>query len=296
MKLTAEQTEAFDTYGYIIAQGVLTAEDLQPVIDELSDFIDQRARDLKAEGKIENLYEDEPFETRYGLLFEQCPEMNRGLDIMYLRGKSTFEFLHNDNLLDVTESLLGPELTCNPIQHVRAKPPAMYEKKEGPGFHNVPWHQDAGVMMPESDTSRVITFWLPVGDATEEMGCMSVIPGVPKNYGYLKHQKEGGTTIWPELLPTEDPVVASCNKGDIVIMDKFTPHSSTPNRSNLCRWSLDLRYQPTGEHTGRTAHPEFIVRSKSNSTSIMDSYDTWCDLWIDAFENPRGVSMHRNDR
>jgi len=266
------------------------------VIDELSAFIDRRAKELKDEGKIDNLHAGEPFETRYGLLFKQCQEIGKGIDIMQMRGRAMFEFLHNDNLLDVAESIVGPEVTCNPIQHVRAKPPAVYEGHENAGFHNVPWHQDAGVMMPEADVSNVVTFWLPVGDATEEMGCMRILPGVPKSHGYLKLQKEGGTTILPELLPDVEPVIASCKKGDVVLMDKFTPHSSTPNRSNLCRWSLDLRYQPTDEHTGRTAHPEFVVRSPSQPERVMDDYDEWCRLWVDAFENPRGVSMHRNER
>ena len=111
MKLTADQIEAFNTDGYIIARNALTDEDLQPVIDELSEFIDQRAKELQTEGKIENLYENEPFETRYGLLFQQCPEINKGMDIMHQCGKSMFEFLHNSNLLDVAESLVGPEVS-----------------------------------------------------------------------------------------------------------------------------------------------------------------------------------------
>ena len=138
MKLTADQIEAFNINGFIIAPGALTDKDLQPVINELSDFIDQRARALQAEGKIENLYENASFETRYGLLFDQCPEMNRGMDIFHLRGKAMFAFLHNPKLLDIVESLLGSELTCNPIQHVRAKPPVIYEKKKVQAFTTSP--------------------------------------------------------------------------------------------------------------------------------------------------------------
>ena len=54
-----------------------------------------------------------------------------------------------------------------------------------------------------------------------------------------------------ELMPDIEPVVAACEKGDVVLMSCFTPHRSTTNYSDLCRWSLDLRYQPTGVHTGR---------------------------------------------
>ncbi|MEZ4615518.1 MAG: phytanoyl-CoA dioxygenase family protein [Caldilineaceae bacterium] len=73
------------------------------------------------------------------------------------------------------------------------------------------------------------------------MGCMEALPGVHKD-GYLRHKKEG-TTIDPELMPGVEPVALECRKGDVVFMSRFTPHRSTPNKSELCRWSLDLRYQ-----------------------------------------------------
>jgi phytanoyl-CoA hydroxylase len=76
-------------------------------------------------------------------------------------------------------------------------------------------------------------------------------------------------------------------------MSRFTPHRSLPNSSDKCRWSLDLRYQPTGQHTGRTGHPDFVVRSRANPDSVLREHATWCDLWTDAFENPRGVVAHR---
>ena len=123
MGLTKDQVATFWEDGFLIAEGVLTYKDLKPVIDELCKFIDRRALELAAENKIENLYEDEPFEKRYGLLFNQCKAMSKGMDIMQMCGPAMFEFLHNDNLLDVSASIVGREVTCNPIQHVRAKPP-----------------------------------------------------------------------------------------------------------------------------------------------------------------------------
>ena len=147
-------------------------------------------------------------------------------------------------------------------------------------------------MMPEAEGSNVITCWLPLGDATVEMGCMEALPGVYKQ-GYLRHKKEGGTTIDPEQMPSVAPIALECRKGDIVFMSRFTPHRSTPNQSEECRWSLDLRYQTTSHHTGRTAHPDFVVRSSSNPSSVMNDYNEWCRLWIDAFENPKGVAAHR---
>ncbi len=293
MKLTAQQVVAFNRDGFLIARGALQATDLQPVIDELNELIDARANILFKEGKIDDLHKKAPFEKRYGLLFEQSKEIGDGLDIMHYRGKSIFEFLINENLLELMESLLGPELVCNPIQHIRAKPPLAIEGNPGVSFHNAPWHQDAGVMMEEGEASDIVTVWIPIGDATQEMGCMEVIPGIVDT-GYLRHIKEGGTTIDPTIMPESKPVIAECTKGDIVLMSRFTPHRSTPNYSDICRWSLDLRYQPTGQHTGRTGHPDFIVRSHANPTREMHNYANWCTLWKNAFENPKGFVGHRS--
>ena len=296
MKLTHEQIEEFEMNGVLIVKSVLHESELNPVVDELEDWVDRRACELHTAGKIQNLYPDASFDTRFGLLFEQCKEIGDGLDISASRGKAMFEFLHNKNLLDTVESLVGPEITCNPIQHARTKPPTAYEGRTGPSFHVVPWHQDAGVMMPEAEVSNIVTCWLPLGDATVEMGCMQALPSV-FNLGYLSHFKEEAATVTirSEVLPSINPMDLVCYKGDVVLLNKFTPHRSVPNASDRCRWSLDLRYQTTGHHTGRTAYPAFIVRSPSNPKSVLHDYDEWCRLWIDALENPKGVSMHRTD-
>ena len=104
----------------------------------------------------------------------QSKEIANGLDIMNYRGKAVFEFLHNKNLLDVIESLVGTEIICNPIQHLRPTPPIRYYEDSNPASHIGPLHQDAGVIMPEAEGSDIITCWLPLGDATAEMGCLEV--------------------------------------------------------------------------------------------------------------------------
>ena len=63
---------------------------IQPIIDEISELINRRAHELKAEGKIQDLCENESFETRYGQLFAQSKEIGSGLDIMHYRGTAVF--------------------------------------------------------------------------------------------------------------------------------------------------------------------------------------------------------------
>ena len=135
MKLTDEQIQFFNDNGYLVAEGVVTEADMAPVIAEYSDWIDKRARELQAQGKITDLCENEGFRTRLARLFEQSPEITQNMDIMQMRGQAMFNFLRCENLLDAVEGLVGPEITCNPIQHIRAKVPDTLSKS---GFYNVP--------------------------------------------------------------------------------------------------------------------------------------------------------------
>lgn len=285
MTLSVEQMIEFQTNGYLIAENILTEKELQPVIAEIETFIDERAQAFHKEGRITELYPNEPFERRFALLYEQCPEINRKFDIMHLLGPAMFRFLTNERLLDVVECLLGSELSCNPIQHLRSKMPWKGDGEQAVGMDNVPWHQDAAVTSDDSEASEIITFWLPLVDATKETGCMEIIPHAFKS-GYLKHQAEGGTTIVPELLPAAKPITAECRKGGIVIMNKYTPHRGTSNRSDHVRWSLDLRYHKTGAASGRAFHPSFVARSRSNPASVLNDYEEWRRLWREALSRP----------
>lgn len=292
MKLTDAQAQTFREEGFLVAEEVVTEDDLAPVIAEYEDWIDQRAHALYAEGKIHAVHQEEPFERRFASLYALAPEIGSGMDVMQMRGPATFAFLRNPNLLDAVESLIGPEITCSPIQHIRAKPPAALTG-EGAGFFNVPWHQDAGVTWEEADSADIVTCWLALVDATVANGCMEVIPDVWKQ-GYREHQAEGGTTIRPDLLPETAPRAVPVRKGGVVFMHRHTPHRSTPNYTEDVRWSLDLRYQPTGTPTGRPFHPEFIVRSRSHPEQVLADHAEWDRRWAEALANSHGIAAHRS--
>jgi ectoine hydroxylase-related dioxygenase (phytanoyl-CoA dioxygenase family) len=291
MALTQEQVARFREEGVLVAEGILTESDLASLIQAYADWIDRRARALHAEGKIANLHEGEPFDRRYALLYAQSPDIAKGMDLMEARLPEAFAFMRNDNLLNAVESITGPEITCSPIQHIRAKPPAALSG-EGAGFYNVPWHQDAGVTWEEAENSDIVTCWIPLVDATVENGCMEVMPGAWKS-GYREHQAEGGTTIRPDLLPDTTPRPVPVRKSGVIFMHRHTPHRSTPNFSDVVRWSVDLRYQPAGTPTGRPFHPDFVARSRKDPRSVLTDPAEWSRAWAEALENAKGIQAHR---
>lgn len=292
MSLTQEQIDHFRNEGYVIVENVFTEQDFAPVISAIDEYIDQKAKELYAAGKITELHEGEAYHTRFANIYRQSKEVEIGLDIMHWRHLALFNFLRNDHLLNVVESLIGGEITCNPIQHLRAKTPYRLRGDSPEHFLNVPWHQDAGVTLEEADSSEIITFWIPLVDAVAQTGCMEVIPGAFK-LGLLEHQAEGGTRIKPDVMPNLEAKLAPCPKGGMVIMNKYTPHKGVHNISQIVRWSIDLRYQRTGEPTGRPFHPEFVARSRRNPDSVLNDYQTWAKRWEDALLRSAGKKIHR---
>jgi phytanoyl-CoA hydroxylase len=294
MKLQSEQVEQFYNQGYLVVDNVLSEEELAPLIAAIEGYIDRRARELKAAGKIQDLCEGQPFEKRFAGLYAQSREIENDLDIYNSRLEEMYKFLYNEKLMDVVESLVGSEILCNPIQHLRAKIPTPIIAEGVPEYvHNVPWHQDAATMQEDADPYPVVTFWMPLVDAIKETGCMEVLPGAFRA-GLLPHQNYAGLTIIPAELPEIKPQAVPCKKGGLVIMSKYTPHRGLPNKSDIVRWSLDLRYQPAGTSTGRSFYPEFIARSRQHPEQVRPDYVQWCADWIVALEAARNIKKYRS--
>ena len=76
-------------------------------------------------------------------------------------------------------------------------------------------------------------------------------------------------------------------------MHRYTPHRSTPNYSDHVRWSVDLRFQPTGQPTGRPFHPDFVVRSRQHPETVTYNYAEWKQRWQEALANAKGLQAHR---
>ena len=295
MQLTPEQVAQFAEDGYLLLRGALTDADLDPIIAEYEEYIGRRAEELLAAGDISALYADEPFDRRLISICREDDAIYKELDIMRLRGRASFEFLRNDRLLDMVESLVGPEITCSPIQHTRAKLPAGVTPS-GSDPHVAPWHEDAGVTWEEADPHFILTVWLPLGAATPENGCLQIVPRAHRNGLVQHHIKQGlGTVIIDEEMPQTAQLTLPMDKGDVLLMDKQTPHRSTPNNADMVRWSMDLRYQQTGTPTGRPFHPDFVARSRSNPASELRDYDEWCRRWVESLEavQGQGVKAHR---
>ena len=139
--------------------------------------------------------------------------------------------------------------------------------------------------MDEAIDTEMLTVWVAVTDATEDMGCLRVMPASHRE-GELTLHCPGVINPAENYIPQElldrhgtDPVALPCRRGTIVLLSRYTEHGSLPNMSDELRWSFDLRYQQTGQPTGRPAFPSFVMRSLSNRDLEVSDPAVYADGW-----------------
>ena len=70
--------------------------------------------------------------------------------------------------------------------------------------------------------------------------------------------------------------------GGAVLFHPLTIHGSLSNRSQGVRWSFDIRYNVTGEPTGRPMFPSFVARSASAPETELREPAEWRRMWENA--------------
>ena len=255
--LTDSQIQNFNENGYLLVEDALSPDDLNPLIAEFEEIVDTGASQLYAEGELDSEFKTEGFDTRLAKITEQSPVVFQKVFSGAHTGPSLFDLLINPKLLDIAESLVGPEIMCHPAYRVRPKLPEHDRTL-------VPWHQDAGYMEPKCDSVLQLTIWIPLIDATVENGCMEVIPHAHRD-GVFRHRSVEGRPyldIPPDALPEVEPVVVPVKFGSVLLFTNLTPHRSIPNVSNQVRWSVDSRYQDAAKPTGYQPEAGFLARSQ----------------------------------
>ena len=291
----------FEDDGYLHVAGLLNPDrDLQPLWVEYADVVERAATNLVQRGLARSTYAQLPFGQRIARLFEESDgELHKYLDIALPQkgvtettpmhcGPAIFNLLRHPRLLDAVETMIGPEIFSNPTQHVRIKPPVRCIEGHSHVIGEISttvWHQDQGTVSSEADDTDILTVWIAVSEANIENGCLLIAPGSHKR-GLAAHCHDKNANYSRQAIPMQlvgDHFVAvEAQPGDVIFLNKLTMHASLPNQSNDLRWSLDLRYNPIGQPTGRPWFPGFVARSREQPERELRDPTQWASLWQSA--------------
>ena len=95
----------------------------------------------------------------------------------------------------------------------------------------------------------------------------------------LPHCPKTQTAIADGWINEADAKALPVKAGSLVILHPLIPHASLPNHTNGFRWSFDLRYNVTGQPTGRSHFPDFIAYSQSQPERVLQDWKEWRGLW-----------------
>ena len=283
----------FSETGYLVLENFVDRETiLDPVIAEYEQIMDELTAGWVRDGRLDANRWPQTFEGRIVAACQAGLEYFQPMDISlpggpikadtpFHAGQAVFRMMTDDSLLDVVESIIGPEITSNPIQHVRIKPPAchVHETETQTLITATDWHQDRAVAIEEADRTRMVTVWIAVTDATLENGCLQVIPG--SNRGDMKlHCPNPQARIPDNLMDGLSAMPLPVKAGSLILLHPLTIHSSLANETTTeVRWSFDLRYSVTGEPTGRPIFPSFVARSRANPGTELRDPNHWRSSW-----------------
>lgn len=307
--LTGKQVEFFDENGYLVVDDVLDqGQVINPIKAEYSALLDKLYGNWFRRGDVAVAPDGLSFHDKLLVAYKARCDWFQPMDIslpgdqiyegtpMHF-GPSVFNLLTNGALLDLVEDLIGPEITSNPIQHVRIKPPATNLQSDEIRAHitATDWHQDRGVALAEADDTTMVTVWCAISDATVDNGCLQVIPGAHRD-GMKTHCPKVQTAIADGQIDLGKAIPLPVRSGGVVILHPLTPHSSLTNQSNGFRWSFDLRYNVTGQPTGRAHFPEFVARSRRDPACVLSSAKQWLVMWENArarLSTQPHINIHR---
>lgn len=174
-------------------------------------------------------------------LREKGDKLADELDTPHFHDPSLLEFLLAPEVLDVVESLIGPNIGLF-SSHFISKDPGVGRR--------TPWHEDSAYWEGKFDElDKIVTIWLAIDDSKKANGCMGVVPGThlssqASEYSTVPDVNEStfSTEIKPGTFNPDDIVWFELEKGQYSLHDARIIHGANANKSAFRRCGYTMRY------------------------------------------------------
>lgn len=244
MNLSSEQIAAFERDGFLLHSGILDAAEVSHIRDCYMDTLER----LSDEGVLENVQsgddEDEAFQVYQ-------------IRTAHLQHPVFRMLIHDSRLLDLVESLLGPDIRLIHYQ-------GLYKPARSGG--EVGWHQDNHYFNVAQN--RTISVWLALDDATVENGCMWYLPG--QHRAALEHEQLWDTSVKKGFyfairgLDDTEAVPAEVNAGGLAIHHCLMPHRSLKNETDRPRRGIAMHFMDA-----KMPDPELLKILPDGATPVL---------------------------
>jgi hypothetical protein len=238
--LTPDEIAFFEREGYLVRSQPLFA---QPKFDALRAHFEDKLTRLPA---------------------DVSPE---GMDVPHFTDTKLFEWLLADEVLDLVEPLIGPDIALF-SSHFIAKP-------AGAG-RRVPWHEDSAYWKKMMQPHEVVTVWLAIDPSTRANGCMKVIPRTHTSGGGFSEYEDVdratnvfGAQIKPHQIDESRVVYLELRPNECSLHHARLMHASDPNTSKVRRCGYTMRYMSTRvklneQYTG-AFHQIYLARGRDHA-------------------------------
>jgi ectoine hydroxylase len=240
MRLTPEQIEQFDRDGYLVFPGLFSAQEMQPLIDE-----------------VPRLYiQDRPENVR-----EKGSDAVRTNFAAHLYSYPFAKLARHPRMVEPIRQLFGEDVYMHQFK-INGK--AAFD---GDVWQ---WHQDYGTwraddQMPEARAMNVAIF---LDEVNEFNGPLMFIPGSHK-LGVLDADHDTSTTSYPLWVINHDSIAKLVERGGIVapkgpagsmiLFHGCLVHASSSNLSPWNRVSVYLSLCAVSNHIRRFKRPGYIA-------------------------------------
>jgi len=249
---SANIREEMDLHGYVMIRNLLSSEDLNPLLRDITEVL----RDAGWLNPNSN-----PIE-RVANAVVACADGDPAYKITRDKVFSLQSFHalpHHVLLQKVMKLLVGEQLLIHPKSEARLI---------FPNFERgvIQAHQDHTSVAGDEET---FTAWIALHDCLPVQGPLRILDGSHR-FGL---QPTAGQTgyIPPGTERGEDWTGGEINAGDVLFFHSLTVHEAIPNRSHRLRISLDCRFKSYK----RTVNPGALVFTGSGTRSWESTYANW---------------------
>jgi ectoine hydroxylase-related dioxygenase (phytanoyl-CoA dioxygenase family) len=162
------------------------------------------------------------------------------LDMIHVRDPRLIEFLLSDEVLDLVEPVVGPNIGLW-ASHFISKPPRTVKA--------TPWHEDSAYWKGRVSTmERICTVWLALDPVFPENGAMAVIPGTHSGgFGEYEHVDSADHIFDTQMIGVDESkaVTFTLAPNECSLHEARIVHGARANTSEFRRAGYTMRYFPT---------------------------------------------------